>query len=107
MTDQDQNLKVVVDHVNELAARQHTTADKITGANRSVGDVAAQAVRTHGLVCSATSVALATADTGRTAAGAALHTVSTELEAKLTTAAINYDDADYRAGRSLGQACQM
>lgn len=107
MSDQEQNLQVVTGHINHLAEKQHTAADKIMGANRATGDVASNLVSTHGLVCSATSIAVSTADTARKTAGATLHRVSTELEAKLNTAAVNYENADYRAGNSLGQACQL
>jgi hypothetical protein len=104
---QEQNLKVVVDHINGLAEKQQRAADLFTGANRTTAGVAANVVSTHGLVCSATSIAVSVAETARKAAGSQLLTVSTELAAKLTTAATNYDDVDYREGRSLGQACQV
>lgn len=107
MSDQEQNLQVVTGHINHLAEKQHTAADKIMGANRTTGDVAANVSSTHGLVCSATSMAVSAADTARKTAGAALYKVSTELETKLNTAATNYENADYRAGKSLGQACEL
>jgi hypothetical protein len=107
MSDQDQNLRVVTDHINELAKRQRTAADKITGANRGTGNAAADVLGTHGLVCWATSTAVSTAEEARTAAGAKLYQVSAEFSEKLTTAAINYNDADYRARKSLGRACRM
>jgi hypothetical protein len=107
MTGQQQNLQVVTDHVRELAKRQQTAADKIMGANRTTGDVAANIFSSHGLVCSATSIAVSTAETARKAAGEAMYKVSTELVAKLNTAATNYDNVDYREGRSLGEACQL
>ncbi len=107
MTDQDQNLHVVTGHINHLAEKQQTAANQILGANRTTGDMAGSVVSSHGLVCSATSLAVSRADTARTTAGAALYKVSTELAEKLTTAATNYGDVDYRAGRSLGQACRM
>jgi hypothetical protein len=107
VSDQDQNLRVLTEHIIRLAEKQQTAADKVLGANRMTGDVASRVTSTHGLVCSATSLAVSGADTARKAAGEALHKVSTELSEKLTTAANNYNNADYRAGRSLGQACQM
>jgi hypothetical protein len=107
MSDQDKNLQVVTEHLDHLAEKQQTAADKITGANRMTGDVSANIVSTHGLVCSATSIAVSAADDARKAAGAALYKTSSELATKLTTAAINYNDTDYRSGNSLGQACQL
>jgi hypothetical protein len=103
----DQNLHVVTDHIDRLAAMQHTAADKIMGSNRTTADVAGNVLSTHGLVCSATSIALSSADAARKAAGEVLYKVSTEFEAKLTTAAVNYADTDYRLGDSLGQACEV
>jgi hypothetical protein len=107
MSDQDQNLKVVTGHLTHLATSQLRAADLVTGANRTTADVAANIISSHGLVCSATSVAVSMAETARKTAGTQLNKVSTELSAKLTTAATNYDDVDYREGRSLGQACQV
>jgi hypothetical protein len=107
MTDQQQNLECVTEHIDLLAGMQQTAADKILGANRTTGDVSDSVTRTHGYVCWATSLAVSNADTARKAAGAALFRVSNELSEKLTTAASNYNNADYMAGRSLGQACQM
>ena len=79
----------------------------MTGANRTTADVAANIISSHGLACSATSFAVSIAETARKTAGTQLNKVSTELTAKLTTAAANYEDVDYREGRSLGQACQV
>ena len=107
MSDQEQNLQVLREHIDHLAEKQLTAANQITGANRTTGDAAGNVSSTHGLVFSATSLAVSAADTARRTAGAALYKVSNELSEKLTTAASNYDNADYRAGRSLGQACQM
>jgi len=101
------NLMVLTDHLTELAGRQQSAADQVIGANRHTGDVTTQVENTHGLICNATTMALREAEAGRKSAGEALHRVSTELSAKLTTAATNYNDVDYREGRSLGQACQV
>ncbi|MHA3018751.1 ESX-1 secretion-associated protein [Mycobacterium sp. BMJ-28] len=107
MTDQERNLHVLTDHVSDLAAKQETAANQITGANRAIGDTATRVRDTHGLVCSMTSAALSAADTARTAAGSTLHKVSSELSEKLCTAASNYQNADYRAGAHISQAGNM
>jgi hypothetical protein len=107
MTDQGKNLQVVTEHLDHLAEKQQTAANKITGANRMTGDVSASVLATHGLVCSATSIAVSAVDDARKLAGTALHETSSELATKLTTAAINYNDADYMAGDKLGQQCQL
>lgn len=107
MASEADNLRVLTDHVRKLAVTQHTAADQITGASRSIGDVAARVSSTHGVVCSFTSVALDAADSARNAAGSALQKVSTDLSGKLDTAAANYDNADYRAGKQISQAGRM
>jgi hypothetical protein len=107
MSDLDQNLKVVTDHLGELASKQQTAADKMTGANRAAADIAAKVENTHGMICWATSMAMSKAEAARHTAGSTMQKVSTELKQKLTTAATNYDNVDYREGRALGDACQV
>ncbi|WP_268793721.1 ESX-1 secretion-associated protein [Mycolicibacterium wolinskyi] len=97
------NLKVVTDYLQELGRSQQQAADQITGANRFVADCASKVESTHGLVCWATTRALAN-DADRNAAGQTLARVSTELRDKLAIAATNYNNIDYREGRSLGEA---
>lgn len=107
MSNLELNLMVLTDHLEELARKQQSAADQVTGANRHTGDVTTQVENTHGLICKATTAALKEAEAGRKAAGDTLVRVSTELAAKLTTAATNYNDVDYREGRSIGQVCQV
>ena len=104
MTSDEENLKVVTDHLARLAVIQQHAADLFTGANRTTGEVAENISRTHGLVCSATHLAVSNAETARVTAGKLLHAKSVEMSSQLTTAATNYDDVDYRAGNSLGGA---
>lgn len=104
MSDLDSNLKVVTDHLAELAGRQQTAADKITGANRETADIAAKIQESHGLICFATSQAMSRGEDARRDAGNTLYTVSTEFSQKLDTAAVNYNNVDYREGRSIGEA---
>ena len=104
MSDLELNLKVVTDHLTELGGFQETAANKITGANRETADVAAKIKETHGLVCYATSQAMSEGETARKEAGDTMYTVSTEFKQKLDTAAVNYNDVDYREGRSIGEA---
>lgn len=103
MSDLELNLKVVTDHLTELGGFQETAANKIVGANRETADVAAKIEDTHGLVCYATSQAMSEGETARKDAGDNLYTVSTEFKEKLDVAAINYNDVDYREGRSIGE----
>lgn len=106
MSDPDQKLQIVTEHVDHLAVKQHTAADAITTANRLTEGVSERITSTHGSACSATSSAMSAAEEARLAAGAALRQTSLDLADKLTGAAINYNDVDYRSGKSLGQACQ-
>lgn len=107
MTVESDNLRVLTEHVRKLADQQLTAADQITGANRATSGAADQVSNSHGLVCFLTSNALSAADAARQSAGSALHRVSNDLSDKLTTAASNYDNADYRAGRRISQAGRM
>jgi uncharacterized phosphosugar-binding protein len=104
MSDLEQNLKVVTDHLGELANRQQTAADKIIGANRATVEIAAKIEATHGLICFATSQAMSAGESARKEAGQTLYNVSTEFNQKLDTAATNYENVDYREGRSIGEA---
>ena len=105
MTAPEQNLKVVTDHLVRLSGIQQHAADLFTGANRTTGDVADNLWTTHGIVCAATNVAMATAEAARKATGEVLHKRSADFTEQLTTAATNYEDVDYREARSLGGAC--
>lgn len=107
MTDGDQNLHVLTEHIRKLSDQQDVAKDKLIGANRAIGDTASRVSSSHGLVCWPTSVALSSADTSRSAAGSTLQRVSTELSDKLSTAASNYDSADYRSGGKINQAGYM
>lgn len=104
MSDLESNLTVVTGHLTELGGFQETAANKITGANRETADIAAKIEESHGLICHATSQAMAEGETARRDAGDSLYTVSIEFKQKLDTAAVNYNDVDYRAGRSIGEA---
>jgi hypothetical protein len=104
-TDQEKNLKVLTDHILDLAARQQEAVNKITGANRSIVDPARNVQDTHGMVCEATHLAVSAAEEARRAAGGALFNVSTELGEKLTTAAARYDNTD-AAGADAITACE-
>ncbi|MFN6550229.1 ESX-1 secretion-associated protein [Mycolicibacterium septicum] len=102
MSDLEMNLSVMTEYLGELAAKQQTAVDIITTANSHVADIASKIENTHGQVCFATVHALS-GNEPRKAAGQALATVSAELNEKLGRASNNYNDADYRAGISIGE----
>ncbi|ORA49301.1 hypothetical protein BST22_17295 [Mycolicibacterium chubuense] len=106
MTNAEVNLRVLTDHIDELAEQQSRAADQFTGANRAVAGASSRITATHGVICALTSEALATADEARQSLGLSLFRRSEDLSAKLTTAASNYKNADYLAGQSIGQQCR-
>lgn len=103
-TDSDQNLKVLTDHVQHLATVQQKAVDLITGANRSIVDPGRNMWDTHGIICSASNLAVSVAEAARRTAGGALVHVSTELSEKLTAAARAYENTDAAAGEDI-DAC--
>lgn len=103
MSDLEQNLKVVTDHLHELSKSQQTAADKITGANRATADIAAAVESSHGLICFPTSQVMPAGEDARKVAGDTMFNVSTDFTAKLDAAATNYVNVDYREGRSIGE----
>ncbi|WP_419179564.1 ESX-1 secretion-associated protein [Mycolicibacterium peregrinum] len=96
------NLAVVTEYLGELATKQQTAVDLITTANSHTADIASKIESTHGKVCWATILALS-GNESRKVAGRTLATVSAELNEKLGRASTNYNDADYRAGKSFGE----
>lgn len=103
MSDLELNLKVLTDFLGELGAKHQTATDLIIGSNRHVADSASKIESSHGLVCWATIQALANGEP-RKAAGATLERVSSEFSEKLDRAATNYNNSDYRSGKSIGVA---
>lgn len=99
------NLKVLTDHILNLAARHQQAVNQITGANRSIVDPARNVQDTHGMVCEATHLAVSAAEEARRAAGGALFKVSTALGEKLTAAAARYDHTDAGAANDIN-ACE-
>jgi hypothetical protein len=103
----EENLRVLTEHINELAGRQLDAVDKLTGANRAAGAASSTVAATHGVICLMTTQALAEADTARTDAGATLARVSAELAQKLENAARNYQSTDYLSGDKIGGECRV
>ena len=107
MSDGEMNLRVVTEHLLHLSEKQSRAADKLIGANRAVSGVAEAVASTHGVACSLTNQAVTEAVSRRAAAGENLRKVSTELDEKLKSAAGNYANADYMAGKSIDNECSM
>ena len=107
MTNPERNLNVLTCHLDHLAKQHRHAADQLTGANRAAAPAAASILHTHGLVCTATSAAMSSADDARNELGTRLFQKSTELSAKLTTAAANYENTDYLTGKQVGGQCHL
>ncbi|UBV14121.1 ESX-1 secretion-associated protein [Mycolicibacterium fortuitum] len=103
MSNLELNLKVLTDYLGELGVQHQKATDLITGANRSVADIVSKIERTHGLICWSTIQALSGGEP-RKVAGDTIGKVSAEFTEKLGRAATNYNDVDYREGRSIGAA---
>lgn len=102
MSNREENLRVVTEHIDKLADRQSRAVDQFIGANRAAAAASDRVEATHGLICQLTSIALADADIARHVAGQTLQRVSSELAQKLENAARNYQSTDYMAGRKIG-----
>ena len=106
MSDQEQNLKVLTDHVLRLARDQAAAAGRIKVANEAAAGMADGMWSTHGVVCAATNLAVTSARDARARAGDALYKVSDELATRLKNAADNYNEVDFWKGRDIG-ACSV
>lgn len=103
------NLAVLTSYLLELGDKHQKAADLITGANRHTNEIVSNVEGSHGHVCWATTRALAGGEPRR-AAGETLVRVAAEFSEKLGRAANNYNNSDYRAGKTIGEAgtaCQV
>lgn len=100
------NLKVVTEHIDELAGHHQTASDKVLGANRFAQGVATRVESTHGLICHATASAIGAAESSRSTAGQSLHRVAAELGEKLRNTSANYQNTDYMNGQKLSSECR-
>ena len=103
----EDNVRVLTDHVNELAGKQEASGYRILAAKRAVDDgVAARMWLTHGPICARTNMAVSAAESARTAAVSAQYTLSEGLAERLRWASVNYNDADWRAAERI-EGCQV
>lgn len=99
-------LKVLTEHVRELAVRQGDVIAEIAPAEAATQGVTVDVAVSHGVICAPTSLAVAAANTARDLACQAMQKTSEELQHALTTAAENYDSADIAASGALSQTMQ-
>jgi len=102
----DDNLRVMTEHITELAGKQQASAGRILAGKEAVNGVTGNMWRTHGVVCAATNMAVGEAETARAAAISKQYKISTDLRDRLNWAVVNYEDADWRAGHDIG-ACRL
>lgn len=100
------NLKVLTEHIDELAAKQTTAAGNLKVAGETVNDLASSVWATHGVVCAASNMAVDAIEAARDAADAKLWRVSHDLSERLRMASANYNNTDWRAGEEIDHSCK-
>ena len=106
MTYLAQNLRVLTEHIDELAAKQDTAAGDLKIAGETVNGLAASVWSTHGVVCAASNMAVDAIEAAREAADATLWRMSHDLSVRLQMASSNYNNADWRAGKDI-DSCDL
>lgn len=101
MSGLEANLRVLTDHLTELAGRHDATAGRILAAKEAVSELSADMWRTHGVACAASNIAASNAETLRAAAVKKRYEVAADLRDRLNWAATNYNDADWRAAKDI------
>ncbi|MEW5812175.1 MAG: ESX-1 secretion-associated protein [Actinomycetota bacterium] len=106
MTGQQDNLRVLTEHVDELAAKQASAAGRLKIAGETVNDLASSVWATHGVVCAASNMAVDAIEAARDAANAKLWRKSHDLSERLKTASTNYNNADWLARKYI-DSCSL
>lgn len=101
MSDLADNLRVLTEHIDDLAAKQTTAAGDLKIAGETVNDVAASVWATHGVVCAASNMAVDAIEAARDGSDATLWRMSHDLSVRLQMASSNYNNADWRAGKDI------
>jgi len=98
---QGDNLRVLTEHIDDIAAKQTTAAGSLKIAGETVNDLASSVWSTHGVVCAASNMAAEAVETARHDARTKLWKMSHDLSERLHTASANYNNADWLAGRDI------
>ncbi len=101
MSAQGDNLRVLTEHIDDIAAKQTTAAGSLKIAGETVNDVESSVWSSHGVVCAASNIAVAAMETARDDARTKLWKMSHDLSERLRTASANYNNADWLAGRDI------
>ncbi len=107
MSDLADNLRVLTEHIDDLAAKQTTAAGDLKIAGENVNDLASSVWATHGVVCAASNIAVDSVEAARDAADAKLWRMSHDLSERLRMASENYNNTDWRAGNEIDNSCKM
>lgn len=91
-------LRVLVAHLGELAAKQSEAAAVIGSATDAVNGVGASVASTHGAISSSTAAAVAAVENARRTAGGRLERESRNVQQRLTRSAANYELTDRQVG---------
>jgi len=91
-------LRVLVAHLGELAAKQGDAAAAIVSATDAVSDVGASVASTHGAISSSTAAAIVAVEHARRTAGGKLDRESRKMQQRLTQSAAYYELTDRRVG---------
>ncbi|WP_235654217.1 ESX-1 secretion-associated protein [Mycolicibacterium houstonense] len=91
----------VSDQIRSKATPQQQAASQIEMAKSAPDGASGHVFQTHGLVCSATALALRSAESARREAAEKMHLISTDLAVKLNQAATDYVSTDQQQGDNL------
>lgn len=91
----------VSDQIRSKATPQQQAATQIEMARSAPDGASGHVFQTHGLVCSATALALRSAESARREAAGKMHLISTDLAVKLNKAATDYTNTDQHEGANL------
>jgi len=106
VSDLDTNLKVLTDHLGELAAKHSEAGGKIKAAERAVDGLSGRMWQSHGVICARTNLAVSSAETIRASAIKNQDKMSDQLEERLDWAAANYTNTDWLNGETVA-ACSV
>lgn len=106
MSDQEKNLRVLTEHIDALAAKQASVAGTLKIAGETVNDLSSKVEKTHGVVCLASNMAVTALESARDDARARLWQISHDLDERLKTASVNYNNADWLSKEDLGDECR-
>jgi hypothetical protein len=91
-------LRVLVAHLGELAAKQGEAAAAIVSATEPVVGIGASVASTHGAISSSTAAAVAAVEHARRTAGGKLERESRKMRKRLARSAAYYELTDRQVG---------